>query len=71
MLKGFTRGMKPLETLSPEELETIHGSALFTLESTGMRVESERALKLFAAGDCRVLGPGDVRTNRLRDRLQK
>ena len=54
MLKGFTRGMKPLETLSPEELETIHGSALFTLESTGMRVESERALKLFAAGDCRV-----------------
>ncbi len=54
MLKGFTRGMKPLETLSPEELETIHGSALFTLESTGMRVESERALKLFAANDCRV-----------------
>jgi len=54
MLKGFTRAMKPLETLSPEELETIHGSALFTLESTGMRVESERALKLFAANDCRV-----------------
>ena len=54
MLKGFTRGMKPLETLSPEELETIHSSALFTLESTGMRVESERALKLFAANECRV-----------------
>jgi trimethylamine--corrinoid protein Co-methyltransferase len=54
MLKGFTRAMKPLETLSPEELETIHGSALFTLESTGMRVESERALKLLAEHDCRV-----------------
>lgn len=54
MLKGFTRGMKPLETLSPEELEKIHGSALFTLESTGMRVESKRALTLLAANDCRV-----------------
>ena len=54
MLKGFTRAMKPLETLSPEELETVHGSALFTLESTGMRVESERALKLFSENDCRV-----------------
>jgi trimethylamine--corrinoid protein Co-methyltransferase len=54
MLKGFTRAMRPLETLSPEELETIHGAALFTLEKTGMRIEHEGALELLAANDCRV-----------------
>lgn len=54
MLEGFTRAMAPLETLSPEELETIHGSALFTLDQTGMRVENERALKLYAEAGCRV-----------------
>ena len=54
MLNGFTRAMAPLETLSPEELETIHGRALFTLEKTGMRIESTRALKLLAEAGCRV-----------------
>jgi len=54
MLHGFTRSMHPLETLSPEELETIHSGALFTLEKTGMRVESDRALDLFADAGCRV-----------------
>ena len=54
MLDGFTRAMAPLETLSPEELETIHGRALFTLEKTGMRFESARALKLLAEAGCRV-----------------
>ncbi len=54
MLDGFARAMDPLETLSPEELETIHGRALFTLEKTGMKIESDRALRLFADAGCRV-----------------
>ena len=54
MLDGFTRAMDPLRTLSPEELETIHGRALFTLEKTGMRIEHERALDLMESGGCRV-----------------
>jgi trimethylamine--corrinoid protein Co-methyltransferase len=62
MLKGFTRSFPPLETLSPEELESIHGAALFTLDKTGLRVESPRALELFASADCRV----DLEENRVR-----
>jgi len=54
MLDGFTRSISPLETLSPEELETIHGGALFTLEKTGMRIESDRGLDLFESAGCRV-----------------
>lgn len=54
MLKGFTRQYKPLGILSDEEIENIHRAALFTLEKTGMRVEHERALKLFAINDCAV-----------------
>ena len=54
MLDGFTRAMAPLETLSPEELETIHSGALFTLEKTGMRIESDRGLDLFESAGCRV-----------------
>jgi trimethylamine--corrinoid protein Co-methyltransferase len=54
MLDGFTRAMDPLETLSPEELETIHGRALFVLEKTGMRIDSDRALDLMASAGCRV-----------------
>ena len=54
MLNGFTRAMPPLEVLSPEELETIHGRALFVLEKTGMRIDSDRALDLLADAGCRV-----------------
>jgi len=54
MLNGFTRAMAPLETLSPEELETIHGRALFTLEKTGMRIDSDRGLDLMESAGCRV-----------------
>jgi trimethylamine--corrinoid protein Co-methyltransferase len=54
MLKGFTRTFPPLETLSPEELEAVHGSALFVLDKTGMRIESDRALKLLEDAGCRV-----------------
>lgn len=54
MLKGFTRKFKPLEILSEEELETIHRGALNVLETTGVRVEHDKALKLFADNDCKV-----------------
>ena len=54
MLKGFTRKFKPLELLSEEEVEAIHQGALYVLESTGMRVEHERALELYAKGGCQV-----------------
>ena len=54
MLDGFTRSMSPLETLSPEELETIHAGGLFTLEKTGMRIEHDGALDLFESAGCRV-----------------
>ena len=54
MLNGFTRKFKPLEMLSTEELENIHRNGLYTLEKTGMRVEHERALQLFADNHCDV-----------------
>ena len=54
MLKGFTRSFKPLEILSPEEMEQIHRSSLYVLEKTGMRVEHDRALQLFSENGCHV-----------------
>jgi len=54
MLKGFRRKYKPLEVLSEEELEAIHRGALDVLETTGVRVEHDRALKLFADHGCNV-----------------
>jgi len=40
--------------LSEEEMEAIHRGALYILETTGMRVEHEKALKLFADNKCKV-----------------
>jgi trimethylamine--corrinoid protein Co-methyltransferase len=54
MLKGFSRRFKPLDLLSDEEVAAIHRGALFVLQKTGMRIEHDRALKLFAANDCQV-----------------
>ncbi|NQV06753.1 trimethylamine methyltransferase family protein, partial [bacterium] len=54
--------MSPLETLSPEELETIHAGALFTLEKTGMRIDSTRGMDLMESAGCRV----DRENNRVR-----
>jgi len=54
MLKGFTRKFKPLEVLSEEEMEAIHRGSLDILETTGVRVEHERALKLMAKNGCKV-----------------
>ena len=54
MLKGFTRKFKPLKILTEEEVETIHRGTLDVLETTGVRVEHDRALKLFADHGCKV-----------------
>jgi trimethylamine--corrinoid protein Co-methyltransferase len=54
MLKGFTRKFKPLDLLTAEEVEAIHRGALYVLEKTGMQVQHDRALKLYADGGCQV-----------------
>jgi trimethylamine--corrinoid protein Co-methyltransferase len=54
MLNGYTRTFKPLEMLSNVDLERIHRGALYVLEKTGMRVEHDRALELFADNHCKV-----------------
>ena len=62
MLKGFTRRYKPLEILTEEEIESIHKAALDVLRETGVRFESERALKDLEKKDCMV----DYDLNRVR-----
>ena len=54
MLHGFTRKFPPLALLTPEEVESIHRGALYTLATTGMRIEHDRALTLLADHGCRV-----------------
>ncbi len=54
MINGFTRRFKPLALMSEEEVEGIHRGALYVLNKTGMRIEHERALKLFAQHGCQV-----------------
>lgn len=52
--KGFTRNCKPLEMLNNDQIEAIHRGTLEVLEKTGIRFESEKALKLFADNGCQV-----------------
>ena len=54
MLKGFTRIFKPLEILNEEQIEAIHTGTLDVLRRTGIRFESEKALKLFEKNGCQV-----------------
>jgi len=54
MLKGFTRKFKPLEVLTDEQVATIHRGTLNVLETTGVRVEYDKALNLFADHGCKV-----------------
>jgi len=61
-LKGFSRNIKPLEILSESEVEAIHRSTLDVLEVTGMRVESENALKIYHKNSCNV----DFKNKRVR-----
>ncbi len=53
-LKGFTRNFKPLEILTNEQVEAIHKGILEVLWVTGMRIEHEKALKLFEENGCKV-----------------
>ena len=62
MLQGFKRNFKPLEILTDEQLEAIHRGTLDILETTGIVVEHDRALKLFADHGCKV----DFGKNRVR-----
>ena len=54
MQKGFTRNFPPLEILTEEQVEAIHRGTLDVLWETGVRFESERALKLFDQAGCEV-----------------
>jgi len=54
MLKGFTRKFKPLEILTEEAMEAIYRGVLDVLETTGVRVEHDRALMLFDDHGCKV-----------------
>lgn len=62
MLKGFTRNFKPLEILSGEQIQAIHRGTLDVLETTGIRVEHEKALELFTNSGCKV----DLKEKRVR-----
>ena len=62
MLKGFIRNFKPLEILTEEQLQAIHRGTLDVLETTGVRVEHDRALELFADHGCKV----DLKEKRVR-----
>jgi len=54
MLKGFTRRFKPLELLTEEQVEAIHRGTMDVLETTGVRVEHDKALQLLAEHGCNV-----------------
>ena len=61
-VKGYTRNFTPLRILSEEQIEQIHTSTLEVLKKTGVRFDSERALKLFKKNGCTV----DYSNNRVR-----
>jgi trimethylamine---corrinoid protein Co-methyltransferase len=60
--KGYTRNFQPLSILTDEQAEAVHRSSLDVLEQTGIRFESERALKMFEENGCHV----DYSNNRVR-----
>ena len=52
--KGFIRNFPPLNILTQEQVEQIHRGALDVLEVTGVRVDSEKARRIYAKGGCQV-----------------
>jgi trimethylamine--corrinoid protein Co-methyltransferase len=52
--RGFVRNYEPLRILTDGEVERIHQGALDILEVTGVRVDSERARKIYEKGSCIV-----------------
>lgn len=53
-LKGFKRSFEPLKILTEEQIEAIYRGTLKVLEDVGVRVEHDKALKLFDKNDCKV-----------------
>lgn len=51
---GFKRSLKPLELLTEEQLQQMHQAILEVLWATGLRIESDWALKFFKQHGCRV-----------------
>ncbi len=54
MRKGFKRSFEPIKVLTDSQVEAIHTATLEVLEKTGIRFESERALKLLEQNGCLV-----------------
>jgi trimethylamine---corrinoid protein Co-methyltransferase len=52
--KGFTRQYPPLKILSKEQVNTIKRASLDVLENVGIRFDSDKALEIFDANDCKV-----------------
>ena len=61
-LRGFIRNFRPLEILIEDQVDLIHKGCLDILETTGVRMDHQRALKLFEKYDCNV----DYDENRVR-----
>ena len=52
--KGIVRKFRPLEILTDEQVEQIHAAALDILQTTGVRVESEKARRIYEQGGAQV-----------------
>ena len=54
MRRGFKRRFEPVKLLTDSQLEAIHTATLDVLERTGIKFESEQALKLLQKNGCIV-----------------
>ena len=54
MRKGFTRKFEPVKILSSTQVEYIHSATLEVLEKTGVKLESDKVLKLLKESGCKV-----------------
>ena len=61
-LKGFKRNFTNLKMLTEDQCEAIHRGTLRVLAETGLDINNDRALKLFADAGCKV----DLSTKRVR-----
>lgn len=52
--KGYPINFKPIEIMTEQQVEAIHRGSLDVLEKTGVRFESQRALKLLEKSGCKV-----------------
>lgn len=52
--RGFKRNLKPLEILTEDQVQEMHQAVLTVLWDTGVRIESDWALKFLKKEGCRV-----------------